>query len=332
MSGTRVIAMTKKPYIVDFHSHLLTKANAKLICPEDQESAFFRFVVPVLEPVAHLSEPVHDQFLRYLAMNYNNALGRQMFRTFGHVFLMEALRLFKRYGLKELIQSMDKQGIDHAVVYSLEPLTKTQELLELTKPHRDRISIFASVNKEIKDRVGYLAPYVESGAVRGIKIHPQVGGYSNDEIYNDVKDVIALAGEYHLPVSFHTGHIPVEALTGIGGNVDVKSIEPLIKAFPECTIILNHIGWESWREVLTLATRYPNLMVETSWQPAHVVRRAVKTIGAERVLFGSDFPMFQQWQALREVRRALHPDEFEKVASLNALRLLGLSTEIQSTA
>ncbi len=324
--------MSKKLFLVDFHTHLVTEANAKLICPEDQESAFFRYVVPVLEPVAHFSEPVHDQFLRHLAMHYNNALGRQMFRSFGHVFLMEALRLFKRYGVKELIHSMDKQGISHAVVYSLEPLTKTQEILDTTEPYRDRISVFASVNKEITDRVGYLTPYVESGAVRGIKIHPQVGGYSRGDIFEATKDVIALAAEYRLPVCFHTGHIPVEALSGIGGNVDVKSIEPLIKAFPSCTIVLNHIGWESWRQVLEIAVKHENVMVETSWQPAHVVRRAVKTIGAQRVLFGSDYPMFQQWQALREVRRALSPSDFEQVASLNAIRLLGLPTRAQSTA
>ncbi|MBI2809707.1 MAG: amidohydrolase family protein [Candidatus Melainabacteria bacterium] len=324
--------MSKSLFLVDFHTHLLPKANTKLICPEDQESAFFRYIVPVLEPVAHFSEPLHDQFLRYLAMHYNNALGRQMFRAFGHVFLMEALRLFKRYGMKELIHSMDKQGISHAVVYSLEPLTKTQEILDITEPYRDRISVFASVNNEIADRVGYLAPFVESGAVRGIKIHPQVGGYSRDDIFEATKDVITLAAEYRLPVCFHTGHIPVEALSGIGGNVDVKSIEPLIKAYPSCTIVLNHIGWESWREVLKIAVKYENVMVETSWQPAHVVRRAVKTIGAQRVLFGSDYPLFQQWQALRDVRRALARKDFEQVASLNAVRLLGLSTKAQSRA
>ncbi len=324
--------MAKKLFIVDYHTHLLTEANTKLICPEDQESAFFRYVVPVLEPVAHFSEPVHDQFLRYLAMNYNNAMGRQMFRSFGHVFLMEALRLFKRYGVKELIHSMDKQGIDHAVVYSIEPLTKTQEILEITEPYRDRISVFASVNKEISDRVGYLRPFVESGAVRGIKIHPQVGGYSKDDMVESTRGVVALADEFGLPVSFHTGHIPVEALSGIGGNVDVHTLEPLIKDFPKCTIVLNHIGWESWREVLALAVKHENLMVETSWQPAHVVRRAVKAIGAQRVLFGSDYPMFQQWQALREVRRALTPSDFEQVASLNAIRLLKLPTKAQSTA
>jgi hypothetical protein len=325
--------VSKKLFIVDYHTHLLTdKANAKLICPEDQESAFFRYIVPVLEPVAHLSEPAHDQFLRYLAMNYNNALGRQMFRTFGQVFLMEALRLFKKYGLKELIRSMDKQRIDHAVVYSLEPLTKTQEIIDLTQSHRSRISVFASVNMENPDRIGYIAPFVESGAVQGIKIHPQVGGYSNANIFPATKEIIALASDKGIPVSFHTGHIPVEALTGIGGNVDVRSIEPIIRAFPKCIIVLNHMGWESWREVLKLAVKYPNLMVETSWQPSHVVRRAVKTIGANRVLFGSDFPMFQQWQALREVRRALHPDDFEQVASLNAMRLLRLPEQGRSSS
>ncbi|HEY9869679.1 MAG TPA: amidohydrolase family protein, partial [Candidatus Obscuribacterales bacterium] len=94
--------------------------------------------------------------------------------------------------------------------------------------------------------------------------------------------------------------------------------------------ILNHIGWESWREVLAIAREHPNVMVETSWQPAAVIRRATDRLGAERVLFGSDYPMFQEWQALREVKEALSPAEYELVVSKNAVSLLGLEPGVHN--
>ncbi len=316
--------MPKALYLVDFHTHVLSTADVKLVCPEDQESEFFRYVVPILEPIAHWSEPVHDQFLRYLAMHHNSQLGRFLFRMSGHLFLMEALRLFKKYGLNQMMESMDRQGIKHAVISSLEPLTKTQDIIDLIQPYQDRFSVFASVHREHPDPVGYLAPLIASGMVRGIKIHPQVGGYASNEVYSASKDFVELASDRELPVMIHTGHIPVEALSGLVGSCDVPSLEPLIRAFPKCNIILSHIGWESWRKALKLAVKYPNVIVETSWQPARIIRRAVDAIGPRRVIFGSDFPLFQQWQAVREVRRALTEKEFEMVASLNALSLLRL--------
>jgi len=48
------------------------------------------------------------------------------------------------------------------------------------------------------------------------------------------------------------------------------------------------------------------------------------------VLFGSDFPLFQQWQALKEVRKALSPSEFQQVTSINAMRLLKMESDVLS--
>lgn len=320
--------MADELHVIDAHAHLMSAAGLEKICPETQKSLFFRYIVPVIEPIAELTEPLHDRLLRQLAMNYHNRLFRSLYSCCGELFLMEALRLFKSHGLKRLLRSMDRQGICHTVICSLEPLTLTQQILKAVEPYPGRFSVFGSVSREQRDPAAYLSPFVEAGKIKGIKIHSMVGGYAASELCRDTRDIVALASDYGLPVSIHTGHIPVERLTGLSACNEVAAIEPLIRAFPKCRFILNHIGWESWQTVLGLGETYPNIMVETSWQPARIIRQAVDRLGAHRVMFGSDFPMFQQWQALREVKLATSPTEFALVASENARGLLDLPPDL----
>lgn len=317
--------------IIDFHTHLMSLSGVEQIFPEARQTLFFKHVVPIVEPIADLTEGIHDQLLRHVAMHYNNKLSRIVYSQCGELFLMEALRLFKRHGLERLIRSMDSLGISHAVVYSLEPLTSTQEIIDLLKDYRERFIVFGSVSHSEPDRVGYLKPFVDSGLIRGIKIHPMVGGYHANDLYADTKDYVALASQHGLPVAIHTGDIPIEQLTNQVACSDISVIEPLIKDFPECNFILNHLGWESWRKALKVGKKYPNVFLETSWQPARIIRRAVDALGCERIVYGSDFPMFQPWQALRELRRALTEKEFEMVTSRNARKLLGIPLYETST-
>lgn len=308
--------------VIDFHAHLMSLAGLEKICPVDQKSAFFRHWVPVLEPIAHVTEPVHDRFLRHIAMHYNSELSRSVYSRLGHLFLFEALRLFKRHGLERLIQSMQQHGIKHTVIHSLEPLTDTRQILEETARFPGRFSVFGSISKHDPDPAAYLEPLIRSGAIAGVKLHPMIGGYTAEDIYERTKEAIALAAEHELPVAIHTGHIPIEGLTGLSHCIRVGGLEPLVRAFPKCQFVFTHCGWESWRKALQMAVQYPNILVETSWQPARIIRRAVDTLGAERVLFGSDFPLFQEDQALQQVQKALTAKEFKQVACGNTLRLL----------
>lgn len=312
--------------IIDFHTHIMSLSGLEQIFPESRKNLFFTHVVPIVEPIADLTEGIHDQLLRMLAMNFNDKFSRFVYSQFGQLFLMEALRLFKRHGLERLVHSMDRLKISHSVIYSIEPLTNSQELIdETTSKYPGRFSVFASVPKGHPDQVGYLLPLIEARTIRGIKIHPMVGGYEEEDLYESTKEYVALASEYELPVCLHTGHIPIEALTGHKPCIEISAFEPLIKAFPDCTFVLNHTGWESWRAAIQMAREHQNIVVETSWQPARIIRKAVKQLGAERVVFGSDYPLFQQWQALAEVERALDDREFELVVSKNAKRLLKIA-------
>jgi len=311
--------------VIDFHTHLMSLAGAEQVFPEARQSMFFKHVVPLVEPIADLTEGLHDRLLRDLAMRYNNKLSRLIYSHCGELFLMEALRLFKRHGLERLVFNMDKLGIERSVIYSLEPLTKTQDILDQVKKYGDRFSVFASVHAEEKDKVGYLKPFLDSGTARGLKIHPMVGGYNAANLYEKARDIFALAEAYDVPLAMHTGDIPIQRITTSQVSCcGIPAIEALVHDFPNCKLVLNHLGWESWRAAIKLAEEHPNVYVETSWQHASIMRRAVKALGPERVIFGSDYPLFQQWQALREVRKAFKPNEFQLVAHDNAARLLKL--------
>lgn len=309
-------------YIVDFHAHLKGPGPLENFCPEEQQSAFFQRTVSFFDRFANLSEPFHDPFLRHMAINHRDFMWRKLYASFGPLGVMEVIRLFKRYEAKNLIESMDRRGIDHSVVCSLEPFITNKDVLDAIEPYPDRISMFASISKQAEDPVGDMEKQLATGRVSGLKIHPIVGGFACGELYDATKQIVAIANARDLPVLIHTGHIPVEVIKGLSGCSEARYLEPLIAAFPRTRFVLAHIGWEQWRQVLGLAQKYPHVSVETSWQPARIIRRAVDALGAHRVLFGSDFPLFKQELALAQVRDALTPREFVQVASTNALRLL----------
>ncbi len=316
-------------FTVDFHTHI-QDANTQLsLCPEDTRSSVFQLTNPIFERVANVSEPLHDVIARFIAMNYRGDISRYIYSKLGKIGLMECLRLFKTYGIEKLVEKMNQNGIDHSVIHSIEPLTCTSNIIELAAPYKGRFSIFASVDKNLEDHQAYIRPFIEAGTISGIKLHPIVGRYACGELYFRMKDVVQLAEEHDLPVMIHTGHIPVGNLSRLDGCTEAQALEPLLKAFPRVKFILAHIGWESWRQIIKLALRYPNVYVETSWQPAKIIRRSVDRLGAGRVLFGSDFPLFNQKLALQQVQEALSAREFVEVASINALRLLKINRPSQ---
>ena len=317
-------------YTVDFHTHLQDGNTQLRCCPQDSSHKTFKAIRPFFEQLAAKSEPLHDQVVSFLALNNRDRFSRYLYTRLGKLGLMEVLRLFNTYNIEALIARMDRNGVDHAVIHSIEPLTSTANILKMTEPYRERVSVFASVEKENPDPVGYLKPFLESGSVSGIKIHPIVGGYACGELPYRMGSVAGLATQYDLPILIHTGHIPTEALNGLDGCTEVEALEPLIRDYPTVTFILAHIGWESWRKVLDLCERYENTMVETSWQPAKVIRRAVDRLGSSRVLFGSDFPLFKQSIAIKHLKNALSGKELVEVYSTNAMKLLRIKEKSDS--
>ena len=93
----------------------------------------------------------------------------------------------------------------------------------------------------------------------------------------------------------------------------------------EANIILGHMGgYFHVEEAIEVATRLPNVYLETSAMPyPGMIRRAVDAVGAERVLFASDGPGCLPSLEVHKVRLAgLTAAEAQRVFADNILELL----------
>ena len=208
--------MNRGLYTVDFHTHLQDGNTQLNCCPMDRSNDLFKKIQPFFDKVAAKSEPIHDRVVDFLALNHRDSLSRYLYSRLGKLGLMEVLRLFNTYNVEAMVKRMDKNEVDHAVIHSIEPLTSTQNIIDMTKEHRDRISIFASVDKDHPDPIGYLRGFIDSGAVSGIKIHPIVGQYACGELFFRMRSVADLADEANKPILIHTGHIPTGITKWLG--------------------------------------------------------------------------------------------------------------------
>jgi len=105
--------------------------------------------------------------------------------------------------------------------------------------------------------------------------------------------------------------------------------------FPELTIVASHAGWPWVLELIAVAWRHPNVMLETSaMRPKYMMREHsgwgplfnYSSVLADRVMFGTAWPLLPFKRSIDEFRRFPIDDAIkEKWLHGNAARLLGLN-------
>ncbi|MEC8713120.1 MAG: amidohydrolase family protein, partial [Chloroflexota bacterium] len=112
------------------------------------------------------------------------------------------------------------------------------------------------------------------------------------------------------------------------GNVELSKMYEFIKLFPENKIILSHWGgglffYELMKEVKELSQNVYYDTAATSYlYNKDIFDISIKIIGAEKILFGSDFPILNPSRVLSEIKN-IGADNIQKLTSSNAEFLLG---------
>jgi uncharacterized protein len=120
----------------------------------------------------------------------------------------------------------------------------------------------------------------------------------------ELRGVWELLAERQLPALIHFGFL------GRGGGlvkhprIDPLSLFEVARDFPEIPFVIPHFGAGYFRELLALCWSLPNIYIDTSgsnqwmrWMPypltlEDLYRKALETVGPERIVFGSDSSYF----------------------------------------
>jgi uncharacterized protein len=199
---------------------------------------------------------------------------------------------------RKVVEAADKLGIDQLCCSILPPERPTtlegyrlcnQWLAEGIKRFPGRILGYCFVNPGYgQQAVDEVRRYVEGHGFIGVKLY-------NDYRITDpaVAPILELAAKLRIPILHHAGHtswLP-SPQTGIS---DAGHIAQAARAFPGTTLICAHIcGGGDWEWSIKALRDSPSVYFDTSGSVADegTVELAVRTLGADRVLFACDLSM-----------------------------------------
>lgn len=105
-------------------------------------------------------------------------------------------------------------------------------------------------------------------------------------------------------------------------NQKLDKYEIVLDAFPDTTFILAHSGCYEFDKMVELLKNYKNAYTDISIQPAENIKTMLEKVGAEKLLFGTDYPFVTQAFSILSVLRVTESEEERMlIFSKNAKRL-----------
>lgn len=235
------------------------------------------------------------------------------------------IKMLGRGRIGDLLLSMHNNGVGKAVVCSV--ATAKHQVSRINDFMASQLSIeelhpLATMHPdmdkyEIKDEV----LRIKALGLKGIKLHPDCQTFKlSGERGLKIFDAL---GDFDLPILVHTGD----------RRFDYSHPEYMIEVardYPHLKFIAAHFGgWTEWEQAL-LYKGLKNVWFDTSSSlfqlDAQIAKTVIFGLGAEKFMFGTDFPM---WQCDKEIERVLALDLGERNNELifhkNAEDLFGIS-------
>ena len=222
---------------------------------------------------------------------------------------------------EQLLQAMDQHGVHTALVMpqpTREDIRRYHDqIAAAAQQHAPRLIGMASIDPRWSD-ADYLAEArrcVEELKFVALKLHPL--GHNIAPDHPDSDKVFRAAAQLGVPVIVHTG-------LGTPWSLPALCIPPA-RRYEQLSIILAHAGWGLYSaEALVAADVCPNIYLEASWCPAYMARKMVDSIGAERMLFGSDHITNLPVELAKYRAIGLTDEQLSMILSETAKRVFGL--------
>ncbi len=227
--------------------------------------------------------------------------------------------------VSDLLERGGRAGVDHFVVQSVATTPKqvksiNEFIAKEVLDSKGKLTGLGTLHPESEDIKGDVEHLVELG-LRGVKLHPDIQQFESDS--QKCMQIYELCEKHNLVLLMHMGDYRYD-------YSNPNRIVPILETFKKLTIVGAHLaGWSVWQEAFEKLSRYENLYADCSSCFAFMKKdeaySLMKKYGAERILFGTDYPM---WPPKSEIETLLSFDftdeERAKILGQNAKKIFGI--------
>lgn len=226
--------------------------------------------------------------------------------------------------ISTLIELGEKLGIDHFVVQSV--ATSPAQVSSINKfiatavvQSDGRFTGLGTLHPESENLAAEVDEIISLG-LKGVKLHPDIQQFRIDD--PRMMRIYELC-EGRLPILLHTGDSRFD-------YSNPNRVKPVLDRFKNLTVIGAHLGgWSVWDEAVKVLPQYENFYVDCSSSfytlSAEKSKELIMAYGTKRVLFGTDYPM---WDMQKEIESFMNleltEEEREDILCNNACRMFDI--------
>lgn len=224
-----------------------------------------------------------------------------------------------------LFKEGEKAGIDKYIIQSVATTPKQVRsinsfIADTVKAYPNKTYGLGTLHPDSTDMEGDVEHLISLG-LKGVKLHPDIQGFKLDD-YRCLK-IYELCEKFRLPILIHTGDSRYDFS-------NPNRLIPILDIYNELVVIGAHFGgWSMWEKSTELLCGRKNFYVDCSSSfyalDDETIVRLIHMYGADNVIFGADYPM---WEPKKEVDRLkslpLTDEEKEKIFYKNAMRIYNL--------
>ena len=223
-----------------------------------------------------------------------------------------------------LLKRMDEGHIDHAVISScatrpaqVSPINRF--LAEAMKKSGGRLTALGTMHPDSPDQQADFDEILSLG-LHGVKMHHDFQRVAVDD--PRCYPIYELCS-CKVPMLLHTGDNRYD-------YTNPDRVAPVLREFPELRVVGAHLGgWSIWEEAVKTLGKFDNFCVDCSSSlyalTPEAASRVIEAYGTDRVLFGSDYPM---WNPAGELERfsalGFGEEDARRILSDNARRVYGI--------
>jgi predicted TIM-barrel fold metal-dependent hydrolase len=208
--------------------------------------------------------------------------------------------------IETTIRSMDDGGVQVGLVSAWwgpqGPLITNDEVASWVRAYPDRLLGVGSADlARPMDAVRELRRCVRDLGFRALRIVPWLWNLPPDD--RRYYPLYAECIELGIPFCLQVGHTGPSCPSEPGRPIPY--LERVALEFPELRIVAGHIGYPWTSEMISLATRFPNVYIDTSaYKPRRYPPDLVAYLrghGRKKVLFGTNYPMIMPRDCLQDL-------------------------------